>query len=73
MSKIFKAAGVIPDIRDAWPIVDGLILCIFCFNSLDRPEMNAMSKFLGIFVFFNLFYFLKLTRDISLIFNFISY
>jgi len=32
------AAGVIPEMREAWPIVSGLCWFSFCCTSIDRPR-----------------------------------
>ena len=35
------AAGVMPWMREAWPMVCGLCWLSFCFTSLDRPATVA--------------------------------
>jgi hypothetical protein len=41
INRIETAAGVIPGMRAAWPIVRGRTLPSFCTTSFDRPDMRV--------------------------------
>ena len=51
------AAGVIPEIRDALPIVSGRVSVSFATTSFDKPEICEKSKSKGINVFSWRFFF----------------